>query len=406
MAVSITEALDIISRDIHTLDSEIIPIEIAIGRVVTQDYMATFNLPRFDNSAMDGFAVKVCDANREVNYTEVIYAGDNPQMTLRSGEAIKIMTGAPIPKGCEAIVPIENVTIIRDNHILLPSDINPHNFIRIAGEDIKKGTIFLSKGDEVNAYSIASLASQGITHITVTREIKVAIFGTGDELRPHFEKIEAHQLYNSNSPMFVARSKSLGCQVRFIRTSADTLKALESSIKSTLDADMIITSGGVSVGDKDFTKEAFTNLGMKTIIDKIDIKPGRPTIIGTINNTIVVNLPGNPLASMVNYELFVRAILRRLSGYSNYFHTTIQTKMKDDYSVRGGKYAVILGKFDGNSFEALQTQMPGMVSPMKEADGLILITPEVKLLEKNKTVKMIPIKWDFYSDRKEDLFTQ
>ena len=404
MASSILEALKIIADNITPIDKEIIPIELSVGRVVTEDYVASFDLPRFNNSAMDGYAVKVADASKKVTCSEVIYAGDNPEMTLEETTAIKIMTGAPIPKGCEAIVPIENVSI-QDDLITLPSDIQNNGFIRMAGEDIKKGTVFLAKGEEINAYTVASLASQGITHVTVSRIIKVAIFGTGDELRPHFEKIEAHQLYNSNSPMFLTRSKALGCDVRFIRTSADTLEALEASIKSTLDADIIITSGGVSVGDKDFTKVAFTNLGMQVLIDKIDIKPGRPTIVGTIDRTVIINLPGNPLASMVNYELFIRAILRKMSGRIDHYHGTITTVMKSDFSVRGGKYAVVLGRFDGTSFEPIKPQMPGMVSPMQEADGLILITPDVKVLEVGKIVKMIPIKWEFCSKKNEVLFT-
>jgi molybdopterin molybdotransferase len=404
MASSILDALEIIANNISPVDKEIIPIEMAVGRVVREECIATYNLPRFNNSAMDGFAVKIADANKTVKYSEIIYAGDNPEMTLEEGDAIKIMTGAPIPKGCEAIVPIENVTV-ENNTVHLPSDIIDNHFIRMAGEDIKKGTTFLSEGEVINAYTVASLASQGITHVTVSRAIKIAIFGTGDELRPHFEKIEAHQLYNSNSPMFLARSKALGCDVRFIRSSADTLEALETSIKSTLDADIIITSGGVSMGDKDFTKEAFTNLGMQVLIDKIDIKPGRPTIVGTINKTVIVNLPGNPLASMVNYELFIRAIIRKMSGRTDYYHGTIQTVMKNDFSVRGGKHAVVLGKFDGTTFEPIKPQMPGMVSPMQEADGLILITPEVKILESGEKVTMLPIKWEFCSSKKEDIFT-
>jgi len=403
MTSSILEALDSIAKNIPVLDSEIIPLEFSVGRITSQTYIATFDLPRFNNSAMDGYVVKVSDAGTSIRCTETIYAGDNPQMVLQKNHAIKIMTGAPIPKGGEAIVPIENVTVENDL-ITLPQDIQNNHFIRMAGEDIKKGNTYLSKGDCINAYTVASLASQGVTHIHVYRNIKVAIFGTGDELRPHFEKIESHQLYNSNSPMFLTRSKELGCEVRFIRTSADTIEALESSIHSTLDADIIITSGGVSVGDKDFTKEAFTNLGMQVLIDTIDIKPGRPTIIGNIGRTIIVNLPGNPLASMVNYELFVRAILRKMSGRSDYHHATIKSKMKNDFAVRGGKYAVILGKFDGSSFEPIKPQMPGMVSPMQKADGLVLITPETKILKMGQDIKMIPIRWEFSSSKKEELF--
>ena len=404
MAINITEALETIYNKCATVSTEIIPIEMAVGRVARQECIANFNLPRFNNSAMDGYAVKIEDAGKSVICSDVIYAGDNPKMTLTIGNAIKIMTGAPIPDGCEAVVPIEDVSIEKDR-VTLPSNIKNHSCIRTNGEDIEKGSIFIKDGELLNAYSIASLASQGITHIKVSRTIKVAILGTGDELRPHFEKIQEHQLYNSNSPMFLTRSQELGCDTRVINTSADTLKNLEESITSILDADLIITSGGASVGDKDFTKEAFTNLGMQTHFSKVDIKPGKPTTFGTIGKTSIINLPGNPLASMVNYEIFVRAVVRKMSGRADYYHNTVTTKIENDFSFRGGKYSAILGAFNGSSFKPLKPQLPGMVSPMQKADGLIVITPDRKILKKDDIVKMIPIKWEFTSFKMEDIFT-
>jgi molybdopterin molybdotransferase len=404
MLVSIPQALNIIDENIIPLKGEIIPIEESVGRVTLETYKANFNLPRFDNSAMDGYAVKVADGGKSVACHTVIYAGDNPEMTLNPGEAIKIMTGAPVPSGCEAIVPIEDVTAEEDR-VTLPHNIKLGNFIRLAGEDISKGETYLHKGEVVNAYSVASLASQGITHITVSRKIKVAVFGTGDELRPHFEKIEDHQLYNSNSPMFLTRSRSLGCDVRLIRSSVDTLEALQTSIASTLDADIIITSGGVSVGDKDFTKEAFTNLGMQIHFEKVDIKPGRPTVFGTIGKTAVVNLPGNPLASMVNYELFIRAIMRKMSGRVDHHHGVFTTVLAEDLKLKGGKTTALLGMFDGKAFTPLHDQKPGMVSPMQEADGIILLTPDVTVLSKGTEVRMLPINWEFSSGTQEALFS-
>jgi len=404
MAISITEALDIIYDNITPLTTEIVPIEIAVGRVMAEDSIATFDLPRFDNSAMDGYAVKCIDADSTVRSNEVIYAGDNPQMTLVPEKAIKIMTGAPIPEGCEAIIPIENVSVEGDQ-VTLPSVIEKDAHIRRAGEDVKIGTVYLKKGKRVTAYSIALLVSQGITHLTVYRKIKVAVFGTGDELRPHFEKIEPHQLYNSNTPMFLARAKELGCEVRYVPSSGDTIESLERSIRSALDADIIITSGGVSVGDKDFTKEAFANLGMKLYFDKIDIKPGKPTAFGKIGNTAIINLPGNPLASMVNYEIFIRAVIHKMSGANTYFHATIETEMREDFTLRKGKYTVRLGSFDGKTFMPLKQQLPGMVSPMQKADGMIITTPDVWLLQKGMKVKMIPILWELNGCEEEDFFT-
>ena len=404
MAVSITEALDIIYDNIAPLTTEIIPIEMSVGRVMAKDSVATFDLPRFDNSAMDGYAVKCADANNTVTCQEIIYAGDDPQMTLIAQKAIKIMTGAPIPKGCEAIIPIENVHVEGDQ-ITLPSTVEKDAHVRRAGEDVKSGTVYLKKGEHVTAYGIALLASQGITHLTVYRKIKVAVFGTGDELRPHFEKIEAHQLYNSNTPMFLARARELGCEVRYVPSSGDTIEALETSIRSTLDADIIITSGGVSMGDKDFTKEAFGNLGMKLYFDKVDIKPGKPTAFGKIGETAIINLPGNPLASMVNYEIFIRAVIHKMSGADAYYHTAIETEMREDFTLRKGKYTVRLGNFNGKTFMPLKQQLPGMVSPMQDADAMIITTPDVETLQKGMKVKMIPIRWELNSCEKENFFT-
>ena len=405
MPVSITQALDIIYKNSSVVSSELLPIEMALGRVMSEDSIATFDLPRFDNSAMDGYAVKCSDANSTVTCTDVIYAGDDPQMTLQTSQAIKIMTGAPIPNGCEAVIPIENVTL-NDTQITLPQEIRKDGHIRHAGEDIKSGAVYLHKGEKVTAYSIALLASQGVTHLRVTRKIKVAVFGTGDELRPHFEKISPHQLYNSNTPMFLARAKELGCEVQYIGSSGDTMESLTSAIKSALNADIIITSGGISMGDKDFTKEAFTNLGMELHFDKVDIKPGKPTAFGTIGETVVINLPGNPLASMVNYEIFVRAAIRKMSGMNAYYHHTISTQIREDFTLREGKHTVRLGTFNGNTFMPFTKQLPGMISPLEQANAMLITTPDIAILEKGKSVKILPINWELTTSEKEDLFTR
>ncbi len=404
MAVSITQALDIIYKNSAVVSAEILPIEMALGRVMSEDSIATFDLPRFDNSAMDGYAVKCVDAGTTVTSSDVIYAGDDPTITLEATQAIKIMTGAPIPQGCEAVLPIENVTV-NDTQITLPDDIQKNGHIRRAGEDIKSGTVYLNKGEKVTAYAIALLASQGVTHLKVSRQIKVAVFGTGDELRPHFEKIAPHQLYNSNTPMFLSRAKELGCEAQYIGSSSDTMESLETAIRSALNADIIITSGGVSMGDRDFTKDAFANLGMTLHFDKVDIKPGKPTAFGTIGETVIINLPGNPLASMVNYEIFVRAAIRKMSGMKACYHSTITTEMKDDFSLRAGKYTVRLGDFDGNTFMPFKKQLPGMLSPLKAANAMLITLPEVSLLEKSKVVKIIPISWELASNTQEDFFT-
>lgn len=404
MAISITDALDLIYTTITPLSSEVIPIEEGIGRILSVAYVSNANLPRFDNSAMDGYAVKCSDANKKIKSHRVIYAGDKDQYELRDGEAIRIMTGAVVPSGCEAIVPIEDIEYI-DDDVKLPDTIIMGKHIRRAGEDMKIGSTYAQRGEKVTAYTIALFASQGVTHISVVRRVRVAVFGTGDELRPHYEQIEAYQLYNSNAPMFLARAKELGCEVTYIGGSADTIESLKSSIEEALWADLIITSGGVSVGDKDFTKEAFAQLGMEILFSGVDIKPGKPTTVGKIGKSCIVNLPGNPLASMVNYEIFIRAIISRLSGRCDYYHNTIAVIMGDDYHLRAGRHTAILGSFDGKFFIPLREQSPGMVSPLSKADGMVIVQPTTSTLYKDKIVKMMPIKWELNSCELVKIFT-
>ncbi len=403
MTLSIEEALDTIYQKVEAKSTHILAIEEALGAIVAKDYEANFDLPRFDNSAMDGYAVKVSDAGEEVKIKEISYAGDEAQEAFSQGEAIKIMTGAPIPQGCEAIVAIEHVEQTKDG-IRLPSNIKANNFIRFRGEDIKSGKVFLQAKTKITAYSLALLASQGITHIEVYRKPKVVIFSTGEELKAHYERIEPHQLYNSNAPMFAARAKELGCDVSYIATAGDSLASLKEAINNAKDADLILTSGGVSVGDKDFTKEAFKALGMQTYFSGIDIKPGRPTNFGKVDDCFVINLPGNPLAAMVNFEMFVKPAIAKLSGTNHFYHRTMTTKIKDEHHFKAGKNAVMLGIWDGCSFEIIKAQKPGMVAPLSVADGFIVTDKKLNYLEKNREVKMIAIKCNLMSDKKEDFF--
>ena len=405
MTISIEEALNTIYTNVEAKSTHILPIEEALGAIVAKDYEAKFDLPRFDNSAMDGYAVKVSDAGKEVQVKEITYAGDVQEEAFSVGEVVKIMTGAPTPKGCEAIVAIEHVEV-SEIGVILPTNIKKDNFIRWTGEDIKSGTVFLRAKTKVTAYTLALLSSQGITHIEVYRKPKVVIFSTGEELKAHYENIEGHQLYNSNAPMFAARAKELGCDVSYISSAGDTMESLQEAVRNAKDADLILTSGGVSVGDKDFTKEAFKELGMTTYFSGIDIKPGKPTNFGKLGKCFVINLPGNPLAAMVNFEMFVKPSIAKLTGTKSFYHGLISTKMKHAHKFRAGKNSVILGKWDGNSFEVIKGQKPGMVAPLDKADGLIVTTKDVDSLAEGQEVKMIAIKLDLQGDKEEDFFVR
>jgi len=396
MQVTIEKALEFIYTQTKPKSIKIIPIEEALGSIVAQDVTATYNLPPFDNSAMDGYAVKVADSSKTLQVCHTIFAGDNYTEELHNETAIKIMTGAKIPLGTQCIVPIEDVTVDGDN-ITLPDNLTLSKHIRLAGEDIKSATQLLSIGQKLDAHQITLLASQGISHIKVYKKPRIALFASGNELKMHFEKVEHYQLYNTNSPTLLSRAQELGCEVEFIGTAKDTLEDIKAHIQSALECDLVITSGGVSVGDADFTKEAFGAFGYDILFDKVEIKPGKPTTFGKIGNTMILNLPGNPLAAALNFELFGRATIYALSGAKEKFINTMQTKMKENYKLKKGRRTLIPGVFNGEDFTPCEHFAPGMISPLAHANGFIILSQECSEVKKGESVKFISTKFSFTS---------
>ncbi|WP_152183289.1 molybdopterin molybdotransferase MoeA [Sulfurimonas indica] len=401
MAVTIEKALELIYTNIKPKSLKIIPIEEALGYILAEDITASHNLPPYDNSAMDGYAVKIEDSGKCVKVKCTIFAGDNFEGELSHGEAIKIMTGARIPLGTQCIVPVED-TKECEGGIELPHNLTMSKHIRFAGEDIKKEQALLHKGQKLDAHQITLLASQGISHIKVHKKPRIALFASGNELKMHFEQVTEYQLYNTNTPTLLSRAKELGCEVEFIGTAHDTLEDIHAHIKSALDCDIIITSGGVSVGDADFTKEAFGTFGYEILFDKVEIKPGKPTTFGKIGDKVILNLPGNPLAAALNFELFGRAIIYAMSGAREKFIQPITAKMKNNYKLRAGRRSVTPGYFDGKFFTVCEQFSPGMISPLAEANSFIIISESCGFIEEGSDVKVISTKFSFTSDTFKD----
>ncbi len=404
MAVTVEEALEIIYNNVSPKSIKILPLEESLGFILAQDIVAVHNLPPFDNSAMDGYAVKVVDGAKSVYVNHTIFAGDNSDAVLEDGYAIKIMTGARIPKNCECIVPIEDSTKVQDG-VLLPKKLELAKHIRLCGEDIKAGDLLLCKGEKLNAHQLTLLASQGISHTKVYKKPRISLFASGSELKMHFEQVESYQLYNTNTPTFFSRAKELGCEVDFIGTACDTLDDLKQHIQSALDSDLIITSGGVSVGDADFTREAFASFECDVFFSKIQIKPGKPTTVGKIGNTLVLNLPGNPLAAALNFELFGQSIILALSGNRSKYLNTIYAKMKDDYKIKKGRRSLIPGFFDGEFFLPCQKFAAGMISPLATSNSYIMVDEECEGFEASSEVKIISTRFSFSSQKQISLIS-
>ena len=405
MAINVQTAIEIISNLTLDLNFEIVPIENATSRICAEEIFATSFLPKFNNSAMDGYAIIYEDKNSELEIIDIIFAGDNNDKLLENNSCIKIMTGAKIPNNTTAIIPKEDTEKLDDNKIKIIKNVKEFQHIRYIGEDIKQNELLINIGDEINFSRITLLASQGISHIKVYKKPKVVVFASGEELKLHYEKIESHQIYNSNTPTFVSRAIELGCDVTFIGQAKDTIIGIKELITNCLDANLIITSGGVSVGDADFTKEAFNALDFETLFDGIDIKPGKPTVFGKIKNTYILNLPGNPLASALIFEMFGKILIQKLLGEKNIYPNYILGKLKESFFTKKGKTTIIPGFFDGEYFEVSQKRSPGMVSVLNSCNSMICIDNEVEKLEKDSLIKILPINWKFFSDIKKDFLT-
>ncbi|MAD42344.1 MAG: molybdopterin molybdenumtransferase MoeA [Arcobacter sp.] len=405
MAISVKTAIDIISNIKPLLKFEIIAIEDAQNRICAQEVIATSSLPKFDNSAMDGYAIIYNNKNKELEIIDTIFAGDNNHTVLKENTCIKIMTGARVPKNTTAIIPKEDIQTINDKNIKILENVKEFQHIRFIGEDIKTGEKLIDIGDELNFAKITLLASQGISHIKVYKKPKIVVFSSGEELKLHYERIEDHQIYNSNTPTLIARAKELGCEVTFIGQAKDTIEDIKRLVLNSLDADLIITSGGVSVGDADFTRDAFNELNLKILIDGIMIKPGKPTIFGQINNTYILNLPGNPLASALIFEIFGKVLIQKLLGSNEINPNFIEAKIKEEFKTRKGRITIIPGTFDGVSFTVSKKRSPGMVSILADCNSLIILDENVSLLEKNSKVKILPINWKFFSKEKKDFLS-
>jgi len=406
MAITVNDALDIIYQNNYKPKFEIIPIENSLGRICAQELSAVHSLPKFDNSAMDGYAILFEDLSNTLKVEHKIFAGDDVAFNLEKNTCAKIMTGAKIPLNASAVIPQECVEVLDNHQIKVPQDIKKFQHIRFIGEDIKEGEVLIHIGTEINFAQITLFASQGFTHIKVFKKPKVVVFSSGEELKMHYENIKDYQIYNSNTPTFISRAKELGCETTFIGGARDSVESIAQYIENSLDADLIITSGGVSVGEADFTRDAFNTFDFQTLFDGIKIKPGKPTMFGKIGNTFVLNLPGNPLAASMIFEMFGKIIIQLLLGSKDIYHNAITCKISDELITRAGRTTLIPGYFDGEYFKTSNKVGPGMVNVLSVSNCFLVLDEKVEKLKANQEIKILPINWKFFSENKKEYISK
>lgn len=314
--ITISEARDRVLRAVAPPGRESVLIDDALGRVLAEDVRATGNVPPFACSAMDGYAVFDGPAGRTLTVVGESRAGTPSDHTLTPDEAIRISTGAAVPPGATAVIPQEEVALDGDSAIRIEAPVSPGQHVRLPGEDIKEGTTVLTAGITLGPVRLGAAVSAGVGRVVVAPRPRVAVLCTGDELRAPGEPLAPGEIHNSNAPMLAGLATRAGTIVTPAQRLPDDAAATRSGIAAALEAsDVVIITGGVSVGPHDHVKPALSALNVREVFWSVALQPGKPTWFGTLpDGTLVFGLPGNPVSAVVTFSLFVAPALAALQG--------------------------------------------------------------------------------------------
>jgi len=396
--VTVEEALDKILSRIKPLGFEKVSILEALGRVIAEDIYADRDIPPFDNSGMDGYAVRSEDirnasSNRPVRLEviEDLPAGFISKKGLEQGKAIRIMTGAPIPKAADTIVPVED-TKQEEKFVSIFETVPPGDYIRKAGEDVKKGECVISREDLIRPPEVGMLASVGRSFVSVYQRPLVAILCTGEELVDVDGNLEGVKIVSSNSYTLAAQVKDCGAIPIQLGIARDRKGEIKEKLLQGIRSDVLISSAGVSVGDYDFVKEALSELGMEMIFWRVAMKPGKPVVFGLLQGKPVFGLPGNPVSSMVSFEQFVRPSLLKMMGHRQLFRPVIEAILKEDIRKRPGRRHFLRAfvSFEKEEYFVTLTgaQGSGILKSMVKANGLVVIPEDRELVKAGEGVKV------------------
>lgn len=392
----IEEAMDKMLSPIKPIQATLqLPLADAIGYVLAEDILSPIFVPPFDNSAMDGYAIRLADLadNNVMPLAGKSFAGQPFDGEWPAGSCVRIMTGAKIPSGCDAVIMQENTEVTDQGIQFNQTDVKPQNNIRPTGDDIKQGDIVLSKGARLTSRDIPMIATLGVSHVTVVRKPRVAFFSTGDELRPLGETLTEGQIYDSNRYGIKPLIENFGCEaidLGIIPDCPETLKATFEKAQTL--ADVVVTSGGVSVGEADYTKDILEQLGQIGFW-KLAIKPGKPFAFGKLSTAWFCGLPGNPVSAVLTMYVLVQPLLAKLAGHTEWkapesIPATTRSPFKKapgrtDY--QRGIYTIEDGKF---VVETTGNQSSGAFRSMSLANCFVVLERERGSVEVGETVNI------------------
>ena len=374
--LSIEEALARVLARVRPLEPEIVSLAAAAGRFAADDITARVDLPPFAASAMDGYALRSADTPGSLPVVFRVAAGRPAERALRSGESMAIATGGAVPEGADAVVPLEVVVEV-DNTLTVPAPVDPGANVRPAGGDVRAGDVLLPAGTRLGAAQVGALAAAGVAEVTVGRRPRVAVLSTGTELRPPGKALGPGQIYESNGPMLAAAFTAAGAEVERLGPVADDEGEHRAALARGLAADVLVSSGGVSVGPHDLVRRILGELGVVEDFWGVAVRPGKPLAFGTRGDTLVFGLPGNPVSALVAVELFVRPALLALQGADEpgpgYELARLASPLRRNPARAELARARTTRDAEGTLLEPLTGQESHMIGRAAVADALVLV---------------------------------
>lgn len=367
---------------------ELISLEEAKDRVLAKDLYAVKNLPSFDNAALDGYAFNYADINQALDIKGTILAGDKNTYEIYKNECFKIMTGAKMPKNADTILMIED-ECIEKGKLIIKKPPKQYNAYRYKGEELKKDELLLKKGTRLNARHIALLSSQGLYKIEVVRKIRIGIFSSGDELKEPWQDCDEENIYNANALPLLALFED--CTTSYLGIIKDDFNTTKKALENT-NFDLLITSGGASVGEADFMEKALNELGFTPLFKGLKVRPARPTKLYQKDKTLVLILPGNPMAAYLSAFIFARKIIALL--YGNLENSLqIQAIMGSDLKVKSGRNNLILGNLEKGIFHPFNDNKfgSGMILPLIQSEFLLISEEEKAEFQKDEKILLFKL---------------
>ncbi|WP_457596414.1 molybdopterin molybdotransferase MoeA [Hydrogenimonas sp.] len=363
----------------------------ALGRILAREILCRKNLPAFDNSAMDGFAIRAEDAGKTLPVQGRILAGEIPAEPLKPGYAYQIMTGAKMPEGADTVIPIEACEVT-DGGVRIPEAVTKGANYRHKGEESRVGERLIEKGTRLDFSHIAMLSAQGIVAVEVYAPLRIAVLSSGDEIKEPWEEAGENEIYNANALGITALLRRHGFSPHYAGALPDDLSRSVDAIADLRGYDAIITTGGISMGEADYLKEAFVRNGLEPLFHGVDVKPGKPTMMGRMGETFVMAMPGNPLTTLVNTFLLCVPILTKMQGATACHFAPVLAPNAEPFKMKPTRANIVLGRLEAGRFVATRGNKvgSGMLSPLMESSGVALFCAGTPAPEAGETVRFIP----------------